>query len=100
MTEIINLKTGKLHQEKEENTQEVKEERSNTIAFLKEIIGVLEKEDLDPKDCIVMVGYEDNRDKLFNSESHDIFHTDNSTREILGLIELVKHHYINDRDKT
>ncbi len=97
MTEIIDFRAS---QKKQGNTQEVKEERQNTISFLKELIENLEKEDLDPKDCIVMVGYEDNRDNIFNSESYDIFHTDTRYREILGLIEVVKYKTLNDIDRS
>lgn len=93
MSEIIDFKT---RQEKKEETQEVKEERYSTISFLKELIQSLEKENLDPKDCIVMVSYEDSRDKIFNTQSHDMFHTDTRTRDMLALIELVKHKFLND----
>lgn len=97
MSEIINLKTRK---EKKDNAQGVKEERQNTISFLKRLIKTLEKENLDPEDCIVMVSYEDSRDKIFNSESHDIFYNDISSKNILGLIELVKHNLLNQIDRT
>lgn len=100
MSEIIDLKTRKVHQEKKDETQEVKEERNNTIAFLKELIESLEKENLDPDDCIVMVSYEDSRDKIFKTESYDMFHTDTRTRDMLALIELVKHKFLNDTNRT
>lgn len=100
MSEIIDFKTGQEHQEKKVEAQEAKEERGNTISFLKDVIESLEKENLDPKDCIVMVSYEDNRDKIFNTESHDMFHTDTRTRDVLALIELVKHKFLNDTNRT
>lgn len=98
--EIIDFKTGSVHQEKKDEPQEVKEERQNTISFLKELIESLEKANLDPEDCVVMVSYKDNRDKIFHSESHDIFHSDMRTRDILGLMDMVKHRILNDSDRT
>lgn len=92
MTEIINLKTGKDYQEVQEKAEE---ERQNTISFLKELTANLEKYNLDPVDCIVMVSYKDSRDTS-STQTHDMFHTNTTCRDMIALIELVKHRFLNE----
>lgn len=72
-----------------------KEEKEGTISFLKELISNLEKENLDPEHCIVITNYESKIDKVTGTtESHDIYHSNLSVKEILGLIELAKDLFI------
>ena len=94
MSVIIDLKTRKVIKAKIPKTK--KEEKQKTISFLKELIGNLEKDNLDPEGCIVLVSYKTEINKSTDTESFDLFNSDMHNKEILGLMALVKHKLLNE----
>jgi len=74
-------------------SKEDKKERA--ISLIRETLSSLEENNIDPDDFILLTTHTDKLDDLIKTDSYDIFHSDMNVREILGMIDITKNHFLN-----
>lgn len=78
------------------DAKECKEEvKERAIDVIKEVLIGLEEGNIDPDDFILLTTHNDKLDSLIETNSYDIFHSNMTVREVLGMIEITKNHFLN-----